>query len=40
MKYELVYTPNFKRDLRQAQKRNLDMDALRDLSIEFAKQTR
>lgn len=29
MKYELVYTPNFKRDLRQAQKRNLDMEALR-----------
>ncbi len=29
MKYELVYTPRFKRDLRQAQKRNFDMEEMR-----------
>ncbi len=29
MKYELVYTPRFKRDLRQAQKRNFDMEEMK-----------
>lgn len=29
MRYELVYTPGFKKDLRQAQKRNFDMEEMR-----------